>query len=925
MKPSRLHGVLLIAMLLPLITQAQLTYTNNGNNTLTITGYSGTIPGSLVIPATINELPVTAVADFAFQSISGPTNLVIADSVQTIGLAAFYYSGLVSLTIGSGVTNIGLLAFAFNQFQTITVDAANPAYSSLDNALFNKNQTTLIQYPSGLTGDYTVPASVTSISVDAFAEGSLTSLTIGSGVTNIGEGAFFVNELNSISVSAANPAYSSLNGVLFNKSQTMLIAYPFGISGPYNIPATVTTIADYAFFYDYNITAVTIPNGVTSIGYDAFEECGHLTEITIPNSVTNINEYAFYDTDLQRATIGAGVTSIGYAAFDECLGLQSLFFLGNAPALDPNGVFDNVPGPVHYRFGTEGWGAMVESLSTLPYLPVNVVTVVAAGLYHSLFLTIDGNLWSMGENGSGQLGNGTNTSANRPQLVATNVMAIAGGGFHTLFVKNDGSLWAMGDNQYGELGDGTLNSTNLPEMIVPSNVVAVAAGVYHSLFLKSDSSLWGMGYNHDGQLGDGSFGPSNRSMQPEYLDTNVQAVAAGNYHSLYLKNGGLWAMGYNDDGQLGYGNYSSIYSHTLILEGATAIAARGNHSLYLDTNYDLFATGDNSSGEFGDGTDTSANSFGQTTAGFFKMAAGSNHSLLLDVYGVLYGTGANNAGQLGDGTYTSTNSLEELAAIGVIDMAAGDQHSLFLESDGSLWAMGNNSGGELGDGTFNNTNRPEQIVGPPIANGGFEMGNFDGWALTAGDSDTIISGGHSGTYAAQFHELYLGGFGGSTESFLSQNVTTVPGAKYLLSFWVNGVASGAIQVSWNGGVLTTTTVPSGWTNLQFVVTATGTNTQLQFTFAGLLSHATSTTQLDDVSVTMLPPSLTIEQIAGNNARFSFVGYTNSSYALERTFNLTPPANWVPQSTNATDSFGSFVLTNSEVINNNNFWRARYVP
>ena len=81
------------------------------------------------------------------------------------------------------------------------------------------------------------------------------------------------------------------------------------------------------------------------------------------------------------------------------------------------------------------------------------------------------------------LGNGTTTSANRPQLIATNVMAIAGGGFHTLFVKGDGSLWAMGENQYGELGDGTLNNANRPEMIVSNGVVAVAAGVYHSLFL----------------------------------------------------------------------------------------------------------------------------------------------------------------------------------------------------------------------------------------------------------------------------------------------------------------------------------------------------------------------------------------------------------------------------------------------------------
>ena len=94
----------------------------------------------------------------------------------------------------------------------------------------------------------------------------------------------------------------------------------------------------------------------------------------------------------------------------------------------------------------------------------SVVTNVAAGLYHSLFIMSDGSLWGMGENGFGQLGIGNNNNTNLPVKIATNnVVAVAGGGFHTLFVKSDGSLWAMGDNPFGELGDGTYNNTNRPE------------------------------------------------------------------------------------------------------------------------------------------------------------------------------------------------------------------------------------------------------------------------------------------------------------------------------------------------------------------------------------------------------------------------------------------------------------------------------
>jgi len=74
----------------------------------------------------------------------------------------------------------------------------------------------------------------------------------------------------------------------------------------------------------------------------------------------------------------------------------------------------------------------------------------------------------------------------------------AGGDGFSLFLKADGSLWAMGDNEEGQLGDGTYVAfppfgTNRPEMIVASGVTAIAAGSFHSLFLKSDGSLLGHG------------------------------------------------------------------------------------------------------------------------------------------------------------------------------------------------------------------------------------------------------------------------------------------------------------------------------------------------------------------------------------------------------------------------------------------------
>jgi len=362
------------------------------------------------------------------------------------------------------------------------------------------------------------------------------------------------------------------------------------------------------------------------------------------------------------------------------------------------------------------------------------VTRIASGYGHSLFLKSDGSLWAMGYNSNGQLGDGTYNNTNRPeQIVAGNVTAIAAGAIHTLFLTSDGGLWGMGNNQYGELGDGTYNlHTNLPEQILSGNVTAIAAGsdsvakspgqhAGHSLFLKSGGSLWAMGYDYFGQLGDGAYStnaPYGTNLPEQIVASNVTAIAAGNWHSLFLKSdGSLWAMGNNQYGQLGDGSYNNTNSPEQIVAGnVTAIAAGYYHSLFLKSDGSLWAMGNNQYGQLGDGSYNNTNSPEQIVAGnVTAITAGGGHSLFLKRDGSLWGMGENDVGQLGDGTSVNTNRPVQIVGGNVTAIAAGNGHSLFLKSDGSLWAMGWNSFGQLGDGTYNiGTNLPEQIVaGPP--------------------------------------------------------------------------------------------------------------------------------------------------------------------------------------------------------------------
>lgn len=125
---------------------------------------------------------------------------------------------------------------------------------------------------SALAG-ITIPNSVMRIGHHAFTDcDSLTRVQLSAAVTDIGEYAFTsCSKLAEIAVDSGNQDYSSLNGVLFNKEQTTLVAYPAG-----------RTQTEYA-----------IPDGVTVIEKSAFEDCTSLVNLTIPGSVTRIGSSAF--------------------------------------------------------------------------------------------------------------------------------------------------------------------------------------------------------------------------------------------------------------------------------------------------------------------------------------------------------------------------------------------------------------------------------------------------------------------------------------------------------------------------------------------------------------------------------------------------------------------------------------------------------
>jgi alpha-tubulin suppressor-like RCC1 family protein len=343
-----------------------------------------------------------------------------------------------------------------------------------------------------------------------------------------------------------------------------------------------------------------------------------------------------------------------------------------------------------------------------PLASIGEPIAIAAGSQFSLALLADRRVAAWGTNYSAELGVSGPAFSSLPVISERldGIVALAAGANHSLALTANGDLWAWGSNDTGALGRRRLRDF---EAVTPAirvdglgNIQAIAAGNSHSLALGADGAVWMWGdHDRDGHIND--FPPEIvRNLPP------VRAVAAGDGYSLAVdRDGGVWVWGHVQLAE-NEGGGSEPFQVAGLSGIESVSASRRGAALALDRNGRVWAWGVNDSGLLGDGTmnDRALPGIVQGLSDVVSIAIGEGIALALTADGTVWHWGPETGTGGLDPVFVPTLAGVTRARA----IAASGYHALALLECGVIVSWGTNAEGQLGDGTTLDRNTPQPVA-----------------------------------------------------------------------------------------------------------------------------------------------------------------------------------------------------------------------
>ena len=244
------------------------------------------------------NLKYVGVGAFNNTLLHSETGFVFPEGMIYIGKDAFrsaFKENTVS--IPASLSYIGEGAFANIFVSGFLVDENNPNYASIDGVFYDKQITTLINYPADKKDvEFEIPSTVTTISKDAIeVTNTLEKIIIPAGVSKIDEKSIFWNyALKNIDVDSNNKNFKSENGVLYTVDGKLMICYPIASDRTeYTILEGCERICDFALSQASNLVELHASEGLMEIGSYSLYFCNKLEKVGLPKGLKTIDNNAF--------------------------------------------------------------------------------------------------------------------------------------------------------------------------------------------------------------------------------------------------------------------------------------------------------------------------------------------------------------------------------------------------------------------------------------------------------------------------------------------------------------------------------------------------------------------------------------------------------------------------------------------------------